>query len=101
MGDGLRLCPFKNVVSLSWLSLLPGIAEEGDETYAKRKKGPGWVGERKWERDGLPAQRCTGRNRDPSGQELDRSERNRGNRYPDPKIKRLLRVGGLRGGTVC
>lgn len=44
-GDG-RWRPFVSfqrctLLSLSWLTRLPRIAED-DEMYAKRKKGPGW-----------------------------------------------------------
>lgn len=61
----LSPCPASRSRDRSWGSFTPGISEKDDEMYANRKKGPGWVGERDLERDGLPAQRCRQAETDP------------------------------------
>lgn len=59
------LCALPKPNSLSWLTHLPRIPEKEEEIDAKGKKGPGWAGERKRERDALPDQMHAGRTRDP------------------------------------
>lgn len=77
------MCPFKDVFSLSWLTHLPRIAEDG-EIYAQKKEGSRVGSEKGWVA-------CPERH---TGQNLEqKAPRKPMSRYRE-KTQRLFELGG-------